>query len=243
MLIKYTKLFDVRSNKRLQELVASYAAVLIPKLAAAVKSSDKKVEVVFSDGKKQSCSEVIFEFNKNSSLEIVKAILTKAANDAKTKEFILQVLKQILEDVKPMLQAQMLPQNEEMTPPDFDVDEILNQINQSYTQAVSSAVYAIDEVKPQIPPFTLQYRMMIDDKNNLKGVRLYFYLKDSNDFKIMFDMKGVINSLNANIKVPKIDIKKGTDMTKLTEKDFEKMQKNVENIFKKLGLPIAGMKM
>ncbi len=240
---KYTKLFDVRSNKQLQELVASYAEVLMPKLAAAAKLSDKKVEVVFSDGKKQSCSEVIFEFNKDSSLEIVKAILTKAANDAKTKEFILQVLKLILEDSKAILQTQMLSEGEGLKPEDFNVNEILNQVSANYTQAVNSAVYAIDEVKPQIPPFTLQYRMMIDDKNNLKGERLYFYLKDSNDFKIMFDMKGVINSLNANIKVPKIDISKGTDMTKLTEKDFEKMQKNVENIFKKLGLPIAGMKM
>jgi hypothetical protein len=240
---KYTKLFDVRSNKQLQELVASYAAVLMPQLAAAVKSSDKKVEVVFSDGKKQSCSEVIFEFNKNSSLEIVKVILTKAANDAKTKEFILQVLKLILEDSKAILQTQMLPEGEGLNAEDLNVSEILNQVNQNYTQAVNSAVYAIDEVKPQIPPFTLQYRMMIDDKNNLKGERLYFYLKDSNDFKIMFDMKGVINSLNANIKVPKIDISKGADMSKLTNKDFENMQKNLENIFKKLGLPMEEMKM
>ncbi|BCS82289.1 hypothetical protein [Anaerocellum diazotrophicum] len=240
---KYTKLFDVRTNKQLQELVASYTTILLPKLAAAVKSSDKKVEVVFSDGKKQSCSEVIFEFNKNSSLEIIKAILTKAANDAKTKEFILQVLKLILEDSKAIIQTQMLPDGEDFNTEDLDIGEILNQVNQNYTQAVNSAVYAIDEVKSQIPPFTLQYRMMIDDKNNLKGERLYFYLKDSNDFKIMFDIKGVINSLNANIKVPKIDISKGADMTKLTEKDFEKMQKNVENIFKKLGLPIAEMKM
>ncbi|ADQ39711.1 hypothetical protein Calkr_0139 [Caldicellulosiruptor acetigenus I77R1B] len=240
---KYTKLFDVRSNKQLQELVASYAEVLMPKLAAAVKLSDKKVEVVFSDGKKQSCSEVIFEFNKDSSLEIVKAILTKAANDAKTKEFILQVLKLILEDSKAILQTQMLSEGEGLKPEDFNVNEILNQVSANYTQAVSSAVYVIDEVKPQIPPFTLQYRIMIDDKNNLKGERLYFYLKDSNGFKIMFDMKGVINSINANIKVPKIDISKGIDMTKLTDKDFEIMQKNLENIFKKLGLPIEGMKM
>ncbi|WAM36121.1 hypothetical protein [Caldicellulosiruptor acetigenus] len=240
---KYTKLFDVRSNKQLQELVASYAEVLMPKLAAAAKLSDKKVEVVFSDGKKQSCSEVIFEFNKDSSLEIVKAILTKAANDAKTKEFILQVLKLILEDSKAILQTQMLSEGEGLKPEDFNVNEILNQVSANYTQAVGSAVYAIDEVKPQIPPFTLQYRIMIDDKNNLKGERLYFYLKDSNGFKIMFDMKGVINSINANIKVPKIDISKGIDMTKLTDKDFEIMQKNLENIFKKLGLPIEGMKM
>jgi hypothetical protein len=240
---KYTKLFDVRSNKQLQELVASYAEVLMPKLAAAAKLSDKKVEVGFSDGKKQSCSEVIFEFNKDSSLEIVKAILTKAANDAKTKEFILQVLKLILEDSKAILQTQMLSEGEGLKPEDFNVNEILNQVSANYTQAVGSAVYAIDEVKPQIPPFTLQYRIMIDDKNNLKGERLYFYLKDSNGFKIMFDMKGVINSINANIKVPKIDISKGIDMTKLTDKDFEIMQKNLENIFKNLGLPIEGMKM
>lgn len=137
----------------------------------------------------------------------------------------------------------MLPEGEGLNAEDLDVGEILNQVNQNYTQAVNSAVYAIDEVKPQIPPFTLQYRMMIDDKNNLKGERLYFYLKDSNDFKIMFDIKGVINSLNANIKVPKIDISKGADMSKLTNKDFETMQKNLENIFKKLGLPVEGMKM
>ncbi|AEM74753.1 hypothetical protein [Caldicellulosiruptor acetigenus] len=129
---KYTKLFDVRSNKQLQELVASYAEVLMPKLAAAAKLSDKKVEVVFSDGKKQSCSEVIFEFNKDSSLEIVKAILTKAANDAKTKEFILQVLKLILEDSKAILQTQMLSEGEGLKPEDFNVNEILNQVSANY---------------------------------------------------------------------------------------------------------------
>ncbi|ADQ03706.1 hypothetical protein Calow_0098 [Caldicellulosiruptor owensensis OL] len=240
---KYTKLFDVRSNKQLQELVASYAEVLMPKLVAVVKLSDKKADVVFSNGKKQSCDEIIFEFNKNSSIEILKAILTKGANDAKTKEFLLQVLKLILEDSKAILQAQMLAEGQGLQPQDFDVNKILNQVNQNYTQAVSSAVYAIDEIKSQIPPFTLQYRIMIDDKNNLKGERLYFYLKDSSGFKIMFDMKGVINSLNANIKVPKIDISKGADMTKLTDKDLEIMQKNLENIFKKLGLPMTGIKM
>jgi len=59
----------------------------------------------------------------------------------------------------------------------------------------------------------------------------------------MIDIKGVINSLNANIKVQKIDISNGADMTKLTEKDFEIMQKNLENILKKLGLPMVGTKM
>lgn len=64
---------------------------------------------------------------------------------------------------------------------------------------------------------------MIDDKNNLKGERLYFYLKDFNGFKIMFDMKGVINFINVNIKVFKIDILKGIDMIKFIDKDFEIM--------------------
>lgn len=240
---KYTKLFDIKTNKLLQEVVAGYTDLVLPKLAAAVKMSDKKVDVVFSNGKKQSCDEIIFEFNKNSSLEIIKAILTKAANDAKTKEFVLETLKQILEDIKPLLQAQMLPQDESNMPPEIDMNEVLEQISLNYSQAVSSAVYAIDGLKTQIPPFTLQYRMMIDSSNNLKGERLYFYLKDANDLKVMFDIKGAINSLNANIKVPKIDISKGADMTKLTEKDLEKMQKNIENIFKKLGLPVSGVKM
>lgn len=168
--------------------------------------------------------------------------MTKAANDAKTKEFILQVTKLILEDYKAILQSNTQSQ-EELNIPDFDVNEVMGLINQNYTQTINEAVYSIDELKPQIPPFTLQYRMMIDDKNNLKGERLYFYLKDSNDFKIMIDIKGVINSLNANIKVQKIDISNGADMTKLTEKDFEIMQKNLENILKKLGLPMVGTKM
>jgi len=239
---KYTKLFDIKANKQLQDLVASYVPVLMPQLTAAAKFSDKKVDVVFSNGKKQSCDEIIFEFNKNSSIEILKTILTKAANDAKTKEFILQVTKLILEDYKAILQSNTQSQ-EEPNIPDFDVNEVMGLINQNYTQTINEAVYSIDELKPQIPPFTLQYRMMIDDKNNLKGERLYFYLKDSNDFKIMIDIKGVINSLNANIKVQKIDISNGADMTKLTEKDFEIMQKNLENIFKKLGLPMVGTKM
>jgi len=240
---KYTKLFDVRSNKQLQELVASYAEVLMPKLAAAVKLSDKKADVVFSNGKKQSCDEIIFEFNKNSSMEILKAILSKAANDAKTKEFILNVLKLVLEDAQAISQSQMPINNEMIEVQELDVNKILQQASQNYSQAVSSAVYVIDELKPQIPPFTLQYRMMIDNKNNFKGERLYFYLKDSNNFKIMIDIKGVINSLNENIKVQKIDISKGADMTKLTDKDLEIMQKNLENIFKKLGLPMKGIKM
>jgi len=239
---KYTKLFDIKANKQLQDLVASYAPVLMPQLTAAAKFSDKKVDVVFSNGKKQSCDEIIFEFNKNSSIEILKTILTKAANDAKTKEFILQVTKLILEDYKAILQSNTQSQ-EELNIPDFDVNEVMGLINQNYTQTINEAVYSIDELKPQIPPFTLQYRMMIDDKNNLKGERLYFYLKDSNDFKIMIDIKGVINSLNANIKVQKIDISNGADMTKLTEKDIEIMQKNLENILKKLGLPMVGTKM
>lgn len=64
---KYTKLFDVRSNKQLQELVASYAAVLMPQLAAAIKSSDKKVEIVFSDGKNRAVAKSFLNLTKTQA--------------------------------------------------------------------------------------------------------------------------------------------------------------------------------
>lgn len=51
---KYTKLFDIKANKQLQDLVASYAPVLMPQLTAAAKFSDKKVDVALATGKNKA---------------------------------------------------------------------------------------------------------------------------------------------------------------------------------------------
>lgn len=231
---KYIKLFDIQNNPQLQSLIASYADVVLPKLAACAKLSDKKVELIFSNGKKESCDEIIFEFNKNSSLDLLKAILTKAADDKATKEVVLNVAKAILEDSQAILNAQQLDKTTTL-----NIDEIMKQAEANYSQSIKEVVYQLNKISPQIPPFTLQYRMMVDGKNNFKGERLYFYLKDSNNFKVMFDLKGVINSLNQPVNITKIDISKGADISKLSDKDFETIMKNVENIFKVAGISIT----
>ncbi|AZT91415.1 hypothetical protein ELD05_12835 [Caldicellulosiruptor changbaiensis] len=228
---KYIKLFDIQNNPQLQALIASYADVVLPKLASCAKLSDKKVELTFSNGKKESCDEIIFEFNKNSSIDLLKAILTKAADDKATKEFILSTTKMILEDAQSILNAQQLDKSTTL-----NIDEIMKQVESNYSQMVKEAVYQIDSVAPQISPFTLQYRMRLDSKNNLKGERLYFYLKDSNNLKIMFNLDGVINSLNRPVKITKIDISKGIDLNKLSDKDLETITKNLEKIFKAAGI-------
>ncbi|WP_271628926.1 hypothetical protein [Caldicellulosiruptor sp. DIB 104C] len=231
---KYIKLFDIQNNPQLQALLASYADVVLPKLASCAKLSSQKVELTFSNGKKENCDEIIFEFNKNSSIDLLKAILTKAADDKATKEFVLNVAKTILEDSQAILNAQQL--NKTTT---LNIDEIIKQAEANYSQSIKEVVYQLDKMSPQIPPFTLQYRMMVDSKNNFKGERLYFYLKDSNNLKVMFDLKGVINSLNQPVNITKIDISKGVDISKLSDKDFETMMKNVENIFKMAGISIT----
>ncbi|WAM33771.1 hypothetical protein [Caldicellulosiruptor morganii] len=231
---KYVKLFDIKNNPQLQSLVASYAQVVLPKLSSCVKMSDKKVELKFSNGKKQNCDEIIFELNKNSSLDILKAILTKAADDKATKEFVLSVAKMILEDAQAILNAQ---QTDKSTT--FNIEDIMKQADDTYSQTVKEAVYQLDTVAAQIPPFTLQYRMRIDGNNNLKGERLYFYLKDSNNLKVMINLDGIINSINQPVNITKIDISKGVNINKLSDKDIETMTKNVENIFKKLGITFS----
>ncbi|ABP68009.1 hypothetical protein Csac_2432 [Caldicellulosiruptor saccharolyticus DSM 8903] len=231
---KYIKLFDIQNNPQLQALLASYADVVLPKFASCAKLSNQKVELKFSNGKKEVCDEIIFEFNKNSSLDLLKAILTKAADDKATKEFVLNVAKTILEDSQAILNAQQL--NKTTT---LNIDEIMKQAEANYSQSIKEVVYQLDKMSPQIPPFTLQYRMMVDSKNNFKGERLYFYLKDSNNLKVMFDLKGVINSLNQPVNITKIDISKGVDISKLSDKDFETMMKNVENILKMAGISIT----
>lgn len=228
---KYIQLFDIQNNPQLQALIASYADVVLPKLASCAKLSDKKVELTFSNGKKESCDEIIFEFNKNSSLDLLKAILTKAADDNATKEFVLSTTKMILEDTQPVLNAQQLDKSTTL-----NIDEIMKQAESNYSQTVKGVVYQIDSAAPQIPPFTLQYRMRIDSKNNLKGERLYFYLKDSNNLKVMFNLDGVINSLNQPVKITKIDISKGIDLNKLSDKDLETITKNLEKTFKAAGI-------
>ncbi|WAM31738.1 hypothetical protein [Caldicellulosiruptor naganoensis] len=231
---KYIKLFDIQNNPQLQALIASYADIVLPKLASCAKLSSQKVELTFSNGKKESCDEIIFEFNKNSSLDLLKAILTKAADDKATKEFVLSITKMILEDAQSILNAQQLDKSTTL-----NIDEIMKQAESNYPQMVKEAVYQIDSVAPQIPPFTFQYRMRIDSKNTLKGERLYFYLKDSNNLKIMFNLDGVINSLNQPVKITKIDISKGANISKLSDKDIETMMKNVENILKMAGISIT----
>ena len=231
---KYIRLFDIQNNPQLQALIASYADVVLPKLASCAKLSSQKVELKFSNGKKESCDEIIFEFNKNSSIDLLKAILTKAADDKATKEFVLSITKMILEDAQSILNAQQLDKSTTL-----NIDEIMKQAESNYSQMVKEAVYQIDSAAPQIPPFTLQYRMRIDSKNNLKGERLYFYLKDSNNLKIMFNLDGVINSLNQPVKITKIDISKGANISKLSDKDIETIMKNVENIFKIAGISIT----
>lgn len=146
--------------------------------------------------------------------------MTKAADDKATKEFVLNVAKTILEDSQAILNAQQL--NKTTT---LNIDEIMKQAEANYSQSIKEVVYQLDKMSPQIPPFTLQYRMMVDSKNNFKGERLYFYLKDSNNLKVMFDLKGVINSLNQPVNITKIDISKGVDISKLSDKDFETMMK------------------
>ncbi|WPX08996.1 hypothetical protein [Anaerocellum danielii] len=231
---KYIKLFDIQNNPQLQALLASYADVVLPKLASCAKLSSQKVELKFSNGKKEVCDEIIFEFNKNSSLDLLKAILTKAADDKATKEFILNAAKMILEDAQAILNAQQLDKSTSL-----DIDQIIKQADESYSQVVKEAVYQLDSVAPQIPPFTFQYRMRIDSNNNLKGERLYFYLKDSNNLKVMLNLDGVINSLNQSVNITKIDISKGVDLNKLSDKDIEIMTKNVENILKKAGISVT----
>lgn len=223
---KYAELFDFQNNKDLQNVVQGYAGVVLPKLSSIAKMSDKKVEITFSDGKKQSCDEIIFELNKPKTIDLLKTILSKAAEDKQTKEYILKVAKEFLDyakqtgDLDKLAQAQVSPE---------EIEAMLAEIDKNYESTLKEAVSKLDTLSNSIPPFTFQYRMMVDDKNNLKGERLYFYLKDSNNLKVMINIQGVINSVNQPVKIEKIDKSKAVDINKLTDKEQQDIQNKATN--------------
>lgn len=218
---KYKEYFDPSKNPELRKLITTYTNLVYQKLIPLTKMSDKSVEITFSNGKKEKYSEIIIELNKKTTLDIVKAVLTKAASDTTTQKFVVGLAKMVMEDFQ-----SIFPPAEGSS----SVEDSVKEFDANYQKTVTELVYELDKIAPKIPPFTFQYRIRVDNKNNFKGERLYFYLKDSNNFKIMLNVDGVVNALDQPVKITKIDITKAVDFNKLSDKE----QENITNKFLKI---------
>ncbi len=239
----YEKIFELKDVKNRKEIRNDYIEFISKELGKYVEEEGKKVDVVITDGDKESkikCEEIVVEMSFRDLIDFIEELLSEIEDDDRIKDLVTQKVQQFFN---------IAVENgdiDEMNIDEDEIEDIMDEFDDFYDELIEEMLYDVDMIKEEMKynntDFELTWSFRFDSANNIRGVNYicevessyYDYYEGYKD--IDFNLQGelVVNSINKGLNIEKPNLRHGYNFSDEPEEALNDIEEDFDDNFERL---------